>query len=466
MIYVLDNWLSNNSSGGRGGRDSDNWVSHSGGRDTDKWGARGGSRDSDGWVGRGNKISPWRGGSGNNRRRNDDWEGSNQKRWRRDDNLEWDEQQNPWKRGATNDEEEWHNNNKQGSQWAAGKKDEGNYSKFKNRDSNEERHRRPSKWGNKESDDNGKEDRWGSRKSVEHTTSSTSKDECNIEEGSHQTSAPMDLDSFEGESVDNIEQHSHETEAHEMTNSNKELSDHDKVGNDYQEKVPVHHNSGNYVAETYDQSQEPNQQNVDEQHNDKCHQFDEYQNDSQGDIKEVQQNSDNQSTDELVQQNVEEKRHDAFNAHSSRINLNSQPEYETGQNDEELVEQDQQLSRPVYKDNDITSYEHETPDYDHQSYGDQLSHESNSHEQQQQQRSANNFDGQADKIVEERYADEEKVQETQSNFYFGTDCESSINKCVELAQRNDEVFPTERTEMAPPDHDEPAEITAAESNQS
>lgn len=453
MVYILDNWI-DNSSGGRGGRDSDNWG---GGRDSDKWGPRGGSRDTDGWNGRGNRMSSWR-GNNNNRRRNDDWEGPNQKRWRRDDNSERDEQQNPWKQRGAMNEEEWHHNKQGGSQWAAGKKDEGNYSKFKNRDSNEERPRRPSKWADKESDDKVKEDRWDSSKSVGRTSSITSKDESNVED-SHQTSAPMDLESYEGESVDNIEQLHHGAPQKQETTSNviKEFSERDEVGNDYQEKLQTYCESSKYVTEIYKQNEENIIQNVDEHHNNK--RFDEYQSDCstnlQRDVEVVQQNSDNQPTDEFVQQNMEEKQHDKYRK-EPLIEFNSQREYEMSQNDGEFVEQDQQL-KPVYNDNSGTSYENERPDYDHQTYGNEPSYESNSYEQQHL---SNSFDPQVEESDVGRYTKEEK----HGNFYFGEDCESSINKSIDLEQQNNEVSLTERTEIAQPG--EVAEINTAESNQS
>lgn len=463
-IPVLDNWMENNSSGGRGGRDSENWGGH-GGRDSDKWGARSGNRDSEGWGGRGNRMAPWR-GNANNRRRNDDWEGPNQKRWRRDDNPEWDEQQNPWKRGPMNEEEEWHNN-KLGSQWAAGKKDEGNYSKFKNRD--EERHRRPSKWGDKESDDKVKEDRWGNKKSVEQTSLIKSKDECNIEESSPQTSAPMDLDNYENESVDNVNQLLKVQVQETISNSNKDFSEHDEVRNDFQEKVQLHVNPSNCVAEAYDQSKENVTSNIDEQHNDKHQQLDECQNDfsnnSQGNIEKVQ-HLDNQC--EFMQQNVEEKLHDEYSAphdiyqDESCVNLNLQPEQETDQNNGKFVKQDEQLKSAVNVNDCGTSYENERLNYDRQSHCDEILHKSNGHDQQ---RSIDNYDCQTDETDKSKYAEGEESQGARGNFYFGADCESSINKSVELEQQNNEVFPTEKREITS-DYEETTEINTTESNQS
>lgn len=463
--FVSDNWIDNNSSGGRG-RDSDNWGGHGGVRDLDnKWGGRGGSRDSDGWGGRGNRSSPWRGNG--NRRRNDDWDGPNQKRWRRDDNTEWDDQQKPWKqRGPVNEDEEWQNN-KQGSSWVASKKDEGNYSKYKSRDNNEERPRKPSKWGDKESDDKVKEDRWN-RKSVERTLS---KDKTTTEEGPHQTSAPMDLDIYEGESVGNIEQ-VHGAQELVTTNSNKQFIERISVRKEYRETALNHDvdTTSNYNVETCDKGEENIKQNVDEQHNDELNKFGDYQHDfsnnsielPHGNIEEVQQNSENQPLEKFELQNVEEKLHDAYNdvhndyQNDSRNDFNTRCEYETNQNDGEF-EQNQQSEY-----NDGVHDENQRSDYN-QPFDNEPSFKYNN--QEQQECSVNNFVSQAEETNEERYT-EDKSQESQENFYFGMNSGSCINKSVELEQQNSEILPIEGSGIAPSDHNEVSEINTAELNQS
>lgn len=447
--------MDNNSPGGRGGREPDNWGGR--GRDSEKWGGRGGSRESEGWGGRGSRPAPWRGNG--NRRRNDDWEGPNQKRWRRDDNPEWEEQK-PWKRGTMNEEEDWQNN-KQGSQWAAGKKDNGNFSKFKNRDNNEERPRRPSKWGDKESDDKIKEDRWN-RKSLEHTSS---RDESNIEEGPHQTSAPMDLDNYEGESVDNIEQ-SHEVQEQETSNLNNKLKEQGEIVKEPgQEEVQKHHDIDSLNVSKYDQDKDNFVNDFDEHHNNTNQQFEDNQNNfsnksqemSHSNIEETPQNSTNVFDDNFEQHNLVEQHHDEYKPSNEHVNnscdnFNSQHEYETNQNDEKF-EQNHQFE----SDYNNMSYENERPNNDHSH--DKLEHNSNS----QEQHSSNNFVPQVDEFNDGNYT-EDKSEETQNNFYFSADCESATNKSVEMEQQINEILPNEETSMA--DNNELHNINTEESNQS
>lgn len=443
--------MDNNSPSGRGGRDSDNWNGRGGGRDSDKWGGRGGSRDSDGWGGRGSRLSPWRGNG--NRRRNDDWEGPNQKRWRRDDNPEWEEQQKPWKRGTINEEEEWQNN-KQGAQWAAGKKDEGNFSKYKNRDNNEERPRKPSKWGDKEPDDKVKEDHWN-KKSAEHTSS---KDESNAEEGPHQTSAPMDLDNYEGESVDNIEQphKAQEQETSNLSNTSKEQGEFEKV--QCQDETESHDLDRDNELK-YDQGKDNFVQNVDKLHNNENQQFKDSQNNfnnksqelshnNYSNVEEPQQDLATAFKDNIEQPNMEQH-HDKYKPNyefekDSQDNFNSQHEYETNQNDRGF-EQNQQ-------------FESERPNYD-QSYDDNLKHHSNSEEQNM----TNDFAPQVDEGHNENYS-KVKSQETQNNFYFGADSEPITNKSVEVEQQNNDILPNEESGIA--DNNELCNINTAELNQS
>ncbi|XP_022181871.1 homeobox protein 2 isoform X3 [Myzus persicae] len=448
-----DNWMDNNLPANRGSRDSDNWVGRGSGRETDKWGSRGGSRDSDGWGGRG-RLSPWRGNG--NRRRNEDWEGPNQqKRWRRDDNPEWDEQQKPWKRGPMNEEEEWQNN-KQGSQWAAGKKDETNYTKIKNRDSNEERSRKPSKWGDKESDNNTKEDRWN-RKSVEHTSS---RDESNSEEGPHQTSAPMDLDNYEGEAADNIEQH-HGVQEEETLSSDTTFRQQDEFKNEgHQNETQEHHDLGVYNSNSNDEDKNNVEQNNDEQHNDKVQQFEDYQNNfinnsqelSHDNIEETQENSQKLPIDNFDHQHLEEKQDDEYRPQEeyqkdSKDNFNSQQENEMSQNKEEF-EQNVQFE----SDYSNTNYENDRSN-NHQSFNEESSHNSNNEEHC----SINTFVSQVDEANQDMNM-EEKSHEPRDDFYFGADCESSIN----MEQQNNEILPIEETGNVPPDNNEINNINTAE----
>ncbi|XP_026810940.1 protein SCAF8 isoform X3 [Rhopalosiphum maidis] len=442
-----DNWMDNNLPANRGSRDSDNWVGRGGGRDSDKWGSRGGSRDSDGWGGRG-RLSPWRGNG--NRRRNEDWEGPNQqKRWRRDDNSEWDEQQKPWKRGTMNEEEE-RPNNKQGSQWAA--------NKLKNRDNNDERSKKPSKWGDKEADDNTKDDQWN-RKSVEHTSSI---DETNAEEGPHQTSAPMDLDNYESEGVDNIEQ-LHKVQEQESVSSNITFRQHDEIENKEDQKdIQEHHDLGVYNADSNNEDTNVKQNN-EEQLNNKGGQFEDYQNDFINDsqelfhdnIKETQQNSQKIPLDNFEQKHLEEKQHDEYESHEeyqkdSKENFNFQQENEVRQNNEQFEQNVQ------FKSNyNNMAYENDQPN-NHQSLNEEPSHNSNNDENC----SINTIVSQVDEANQDMNI-EHKSCEPRDDFYFGADSESSIN----MEQQNNEILPIEETVNVPTDN-EMKDINTAELNQS
>lgn len=429
--------MDNNPSGGRGSRDSDSWSGRGGGRDSDKWGGRGGGRDSEGWGGRGNRASPWRGNG--NRRRNEDWEGSNQKRWRRDDNSEWDEQQKPWKqRGSLNDDDEWPN--KQGSQWAGGKNNEGNYSKFKNRDNNEERPRKPSKWGDKEADDKVKEDRW-SRKSVEH-----SKDESNAEEGAHQTSAPMDLDNYDGESSGKIEQLPEAPQDQNSSNTNQESNnqrefENEQLQGDTQQE---HHNPTSFTEETnnFDQNniscgEQPNNDNksCDKDYNNFSNNVEDTQ---RCDVEQTQQNMEVQFQDNFEQKNVEEKQpdqsepHNLYQIEDRHNDSNSQCEYETHSNNEKF-EENQQIE-PEYNS---TNFENKQSN-PNQSFGHKEPQISI-----QEEFSINNFGLQANKINNEKCI-EEVSAESQGNLYFGGDCRPSIdNNVIETEQQNNEMLSAE-----------------------
>lgn len=432
FIYTSDNWMDNNSPGGRGGRDSDNWSSRGGGRDLDKWGGRGGGRESDAWGGRGNRPSPWRGNG--NRRRNDDWEGSNQKRWRRDDNPEWDEQQKPWKRGITNEDEE------RQSMWPAGKKDEEHFSKYKNRDNNEERPRKPSKWGDKEPDE--VEEDWD----IIAVEQGTSKDESKIEEGPHQTSAPMDLDNYEGECTDNIEQ-LHVVQEQEISNLNDEFGQGNFEKEQHNDEIQQNHNKSSFNEETYQgQGKEDIILNNDVQLNDD-QQYEDYQNDFSNNpqklphdnIEEMQQNSERQFQGNFEEQYTEDKKHNDCEKNTFN-DFNSQCDYSS-------------------REKDNNTYDYERPSYD-ELIGDKLSHNSNS----QGQHLDNNFVTQTDKIIEENFT-EEKSLGSKGNFYFGTDCESPINnKSVEIEQQISENVIVEGTKLDLPDNNESYEANTVELN--
>ncbi|VVC37250.1 RNA polymerase II-binding domain,ENTH/VHS,CID domain,RNA recognition motif domain [Cinara cedri] len=439
-----DNWMENNLAVGRGGRDPDNWGGRGGGRDMDSWGGRGGGRDSDGWGGRGNRLSPWRGNG--NRRRNDDWEAPNKKRWRRDDNSEWDEQQKPWKRGPMIDEEEEKWKTKvQGPQWGV-KKEEGNFSKFRNRD--EERSRKQSKWVDKESENKVKIDPWNI-KSVEYGLSN---DESNTEEGPHRTSAPMDLDNYEGETLGKIEQ-LHEVEENDTSNSNIDIRRH-KFKNEYhQDKIKKTHDLSNFNnAKSYDQSKEKNV----EQHNNEHHHFEDRQNDfsnspqllKPSNIEEIRTNLEIQHQDNSYeQQNIEEKHNDSDYQTDFHKNLNS--EFESSQNKSEF---EQNHFEPSYN-----SVNHETQKpNDDQSYECALLLSSTS----QDQHSVNNFVAQVNEANKEKYRNE-NPEESQGNLYFALDSGSSINKSVTEQQSNRDLQ-IEGKELAPPDNNH---VNTEESNQ-
>lgn len=416
----------------------------------DKWGGRASGRDSDGWVGRGNRLSPWRGG---NRRRNDDWEIPNQKRWRRDENPEWDEQQKSWKRGPVIDEEEDERKTMiQGPQWGQGvKKDESNYLKFRNRETNEERPRKQSKWGDKESENKVKEEQWN-RKSVDHGLSSH---ESNTEQGPHRTSAPMDLDNYEGESVDNIEQ-LHGSEEQDTSNSNIKARRHEFKKDYHQDNEKKTHDLSNFNnSKTYDQTKEDNV----EQHNNENKIFEDYQNDFtntqelgvSSNIDEVQHNLEIQhKANNYEQQNIEEK-HDSDFQKDSYANLNCEHEFETSNNNKEF-EQNQHFE-PNYNN---VKYKNEQPNYD-QSYEKELSHSSNS----QDQHSSNKFMTQADETSIEIHRGDNS-EESQGNLYFGSDNGSSINKFIVVKQQSNENLQMEETGMAPSDNND---VHAEESNQ-
>lgn len=467
-----DNWMDNNSAGGRGGRESDSWSGRGGvgGRDSDKWGGRGVGRDPDGgWGSRGNRPSPWRGNG--NRRRIEDWEGPNQqKRWRRDDNPEWDDQQKqPWKRGSLNEEEEWQKN-KQGSQWASGKNDEGNFSKFKSRDNNEERPRKPSKWGDRESDDKGKEDHW-SKKTIENNASSKDKPNETNTEVPHQTSAPMDLDNCEDESTENAEQQ-HEVCEQKILNSNQDLGQNQEFENEHRPEGVVlqqeHFDTGNFNTETHDQGKIDLKQHDDhQQHNDNVHQqFGEYQNDTSNNLQKPMhdnivetQNVESHFQDNFEQQIVEEKPQDNYQKDNSHNDYNdSQLKYETSRNDREFEQN--QLVEPEYNN---TMYENKQSNYDQFNSDAVVSHNLN----QEHSGSVDNFVPQENETNIERCT--EQSGESQGNFYFGadaTDCDSSVNKPNEIIQSNSEImFPNEETAIIlPPHSNEAHEVISEEPN--
>jgi hypothetical protein len=436
FVCVLDNWMDNNSSVGRGGRDSDNWGNRGGGRDIDKWGGRGGNRDSDGWGGRGSRLSPWRGNG--NRRRNDDWENPNQKRWRREENSEYDEQQKIWKRGAVNDEEEWQNN-KQGSLWSAGKKDEGNYSKFKPRENNEDRPRKPSKWGDRDSDDIVKEDRWN-RKSI-------SKDESTIDEGPHQTSAPMDLDNYEGDSVDNIEQ-LHGDKEQENSCQNQDTRQHDEFEKEEEQKIEPHYESGSFSDVVLIHDQESVQQNVDKKNNVEQIEHQDYQDGFSNNLEqlpphnnmeEMQQNSESQLQN--VQDNDYQK---------NTLDIDSKHDYD--QMSQNYREQNQQFETECNN----TTYNIKCQNYN-QPYDEESSQNLNRQEQ-----SVDNFVSQTSNETDERKYIEEK---SLNNLYFNTDNKLPLNEPFEMEQQNNDNLPSEEIGIASADGNEVSEINTVESNQ-
>lgn len=430
--------MDNNSSGGRGGRDADNWGGRGSGRDIDKWAGRGGNRDSDGWGVRGSRLTPWRGNG--NRRRNDDWENPHQKRWRRDDNCDYDEQQKIWKRGAVNDEEEWQNN-KQGSQWLAGKKDEGNYSKFKSRENNEERPRKLSKWGDRDSDDTVNENKWN--------TKSISKDESKIDEGPHQTSAPMDLDNYEGDSIDNIEQ-LHGDQEKENSCQNQDIRQHDEFEKEEKQKIEPHYESGG-CSDVLIHNQESVQQNVDEKHNVeqiKHQQSKDNQDNFSNNLEQLPPHNNIEKTQlnsESQFQNVQD-----YDCQKNSHDIDSKHDYDQIYRESE---QNQQFDSEC----DNTTYNIKCQNYN-QLYDEESSQNLNS-----QVQSVDNFISQASIETGEGSYTEEKSQEQQNNLYFSTD---NINKTFEMEQQNNDNFTTEKIGIASADGNEVSEINIAESNQS
>lgn len=420
-----DNWIDNNVTAGRGGRDSDNWGSRGsgGGRDSDKWGGRGS---------RGNRLSPWRGNG--NRRRNDDFEGSNQKRWRRDDNPEWDEQQKPWKRGSLNEDEEWQQN-RQGSLRAPNKNDDGNYSKFKNRDNNEVRPRKPSKWGDRESDGDKESDKVKensrSEKSAELTSS---KDNA---EDPHQSSTPMDLDDYE--STENSEK-LHKTREQVSSNlTNDESRQIQELENEpHKEAVQQeHHDLSNLNTEAFSHGENNSKQNFDLQLNDEHHQFNENYNNEQ--------------------RSVEEKEKKKYHPHNNceektfqDIHNNSTQECEISQNYREIEQN--KLVEPA------CNYEN-VPQIYEQSYSDETS---NKHHNQQEHCLIDNVAPH----VEENNAGKNVEEKLQTNFFFGMDaanCGSSVADLAEIDQPCNETFTDENITMAlPADNNEVQEIVSVE----
>lgn len=443
--------MDSNSPGGRGGRDSDNWTGRGGGRDSDKWGGRGGGRDPDGWGGRGSRISSWRGVA--NRRRNDEWEEPPfTKRWRRGDMaVDRNEMSKSWKSGK---EEGESLNNKQGSPWMPGKKDDGNNSKFKSRDNNEERsNRKPSKWGDKESDDKVKEDRWN--------RDTSTKDELNSDASPHQTSAPMDLDNYEGEAVDNIDQPQEETHVKELSSINEEISL--PRNSEVEGEIQNHPNLSGFNANIYDQDEENLDHSFDKQNNDKQLQFEDqnnYSNNSselpRDNFEEVQQNLNNQPLDNFKPQIMEQRPNNEFPDNykiDSHDDYNTQHNYETNQKDKEF-EQNSQFE----SDYNNVAFENEQQNYD-QSYEEEPSHNSNKLEQSLTNDIVSQVDDNNHKG--EHHAGE-ICSEPLGNFYFGTESES-INKSAEVEQNSSDFLPPKEAIMVPPESDE---INTAETNQS
>lgn len=443
--------MENNAAGSRGGREPDNWGGRGGvgGRDLEKWGGRGIGRDLDGgWGGRGNRMSSWRGNG--NRRRNEDWEGPNQqKRWRRDDNPDWDDQQKqPWKRGSLNEEEEWQKNKQGSSQWMSGKNDEGNFSKFKSRDNNEERPRKPSKWSDRESDDKGKEDHL-IKKTTENNTSLKDKFNETNTEVSHQTSAPMDLVNCENESTENASQQL-EVCKQKISDSNQNLGQNLEFENEHCTEGVVqqeHFAMGNFNTKIHDQGKD-DLRHDDQQHNNDEHQeFEKYQNDTSKNLQEPlhdnvgeTQTLESHFKDNFEQQSVEEKQHDTYQKDDSHND--SHLKYETVQNDEKFEQN--HLVEPEFNN---TIYENQLSNYDQFNSDAVVLHKSN----QENSSLVDNCVPQGNETNSEKCT-EEQPGESQSNFYFGTDAknyDSSVNEPNEIIQSNSEVmFPNEETAMA------------------
>lgn len=347
-------------------------------------------------------------------------------------------------------EEEERQNNKQGSQWAA--------SKLKNRDSNDERSKKPSKWGDKESDDITKEEDHWNKKSVEHTSSI---DETNVEEGPHQTSAPMDLDNYEGESVDNIEQlQKVQEQEQEIVNSNMTFRQHDEIENKEDQKETQEHHELSVYADSNNEDKNV-EQNNEEQLN-KNQPFGDYQNDFTNNsqelfhdnIKETQQNTQKTSINNFEQQHLETKLYDDYQSHEeyqndSKDNLNTQQENEIRQTNEEFKQNLQfksDYSNMKYENDQLNN---------HQSFNEESFNNSNNEEC-----SVNAIMSQVDKVKKDMNM-EEKSGAPCDDFYFGGDNESSIN----IEQQNNEILPIEETVNVPTDN-EINDINTAELNQS
>lgn len=342
-----------------------------------------------------------------------------------------------------NEDEEWQNN-KPGS-WTSGKKDEGNYSKFKNRDNNEERsNRKPSKWGDKEPNDEIKEDRW-SRKSVEHTSAK--------DEGPHQTSAPMDLDNYEGESVDNIEQPQeiHEKDTSNITEESKQHSEYEK---ELQEETQENQNLGGFDTNPYEVEKENDKQNINEPcSNDEHSQFVDHQNDFSNNLQElpqeviekIPQNSENYSRNNFELQNTTENvsNNDEYTLHNVYLKESSD-DFKTNQDDRGFKQNSQ--FEPEYTD---MPYENEQSNYD-QSMDSGLLNDSNRHEHNPITDFVSEVD---DTITEKEQHRDEDCNELPRSFYFGTDGKSSINKSLEVEQLGSDDFPIESTVQHPPDNE-------------
>ncbi|XP_050534314.1 SR-related and CTD-associated factor 4-like isoform X2 [Daktulosphaira vitifoliae] len=365
-----DVWLDNNLSGGRGNREVDNWSGRNT-RDSDRWGH--GSRDSDGWTGRGNRPSSWRAANAG-RRRNDDREGlPNQKRWRRDENPDWDEQK-PWKRGS-NEENDW-SNNKQGPPWS-NKKDEGNHSKYKNRENNDERaNRRPSKWSDKVIDNNIKEDGLISTDNTEVKE--------NVIQENLPTSNSMDIDNNEEENSNNLEQlpdnqkiqvfnkseirsENFNEENHDSSEFNKKVCDNDP---DYIEQ---------YSTENNDLKQSESQLNN----------FRNNYEESDSSCKNQLINNSNADQYNIENQNYQRSQFELENNDTSKNEINTQCEIESSNS-----------YKKNYASNDLESLNQQ-----HESI-DTVPH-FNENEV------------------------EENARESQSNFFFGSDVQPSIDETIE-----------------------------------
>ncbi|XP_050428676.1 SR-related and CTD-associated factor 4 [Adelges cooleyi] len=395
-----DIWVDNNLQGGRSNREPDTWGSR-GGRDADKWGGRGG-RDSDGWSGHGNRSSPWRGNAG--RRRTDDREGvPNQKRWRREENPEWDEQK-PWKR---NDDADWQTN-KHGPQWN-GKKDDGSHSKFKSRD-NDERPRKPSKWGDKPTDDKLKEDDLKSSERIVPDEDPNAKTQS-------QCSAPMDLENYDGESSENLEQKSNVQP--KETFSDNEFKPHcnEQFEREHHENTENRPNLSSVDDKTYNESQECLTQNssnhqITEQYDDKQNSFSDNFEESKHDNYNVSQEKTNDTHENFEKQNIETQDHYERTFHNE---YNSAPaEFETDKNDSELtqIEDVESKSNNGYGQNE-QNYQESGNNFVDSSYNQEN----------------NDFVPHYD---EKELSTDKPCEQPQGSFYFGSDNEPTINDSIEM----------------------------------